>query len=99
MTNVVIPFKGTILRSHKNHNLECDILEGIIDNDCLIAYGIYVNGPKKGQEFCEYYRGENYRMHSKLRSYSRCWKPSDIPAKYQERWQLLRSVYQQLPKA
>jgi hypothetical protein len=79
MANITAPFSGTIFHSHKNHNPKCDIIEGIIDDDCFITYGIYVNGPKKGQEFCEYYRGENYRMPSKLRSYSRRWKPTDIP--------------------
>jgi len=96
MTNVTIPFKGTNYHSHRNHNPECDILEGYLDKDCLITYGIYIRGPKKGQEFCEYYRGENYRLSSTLRSYSRCWKPSDIPAKYQGRWQLLRSIYENI---
>ena len=95
---VTIPFKGTIFRSHKNHNPHCDILEGILDEDSLITYGVYVNGPEKGQEFCEYYRGENYRLGSKKRSYSRCWKPVNIPIKYFTRWQLLRSIYEGLPK-
>ena len=98
MTNVVIPFNGTIFRSHKNHNPQCDILEGHIDEDTTLTYGVYVKGPKKGQEFCEYYSGENYCVRSKKRSYSRMWSPVNIPVKYFTLWQLLRSTYETLPK-
>lgn len=96
MTNVIIPFKGTTYHSHRNHNPGCDIIEGHLDQDSLITYGVYVNGPKKGQEFCEYYKGENYCMHSTKRSYSRCWKPVNIPVKYFTLWQLLRSIYENI---
>lgn len=96
MTEVRIPFKGTNYHSHRNHNPDCDILEGYLDLDSLITYGVYIRGSKKGQEFCEYYRGENYRMHSKKRSYSRCWKPTNIPVKYFTLWQLLRSIYENI---
>lgn len=96
MTEVRIPFKGANYHSHRNHNPDCDILEGYLDQDSLITYGVYIRGPKKGQEFCEYYRGENYRMLSKKRSYSRCWKPTNIPVKYKDLWQLLRSIYENI---
>ena len=96
---VTIPFRnGTNFHSHKNHNPACDILEGHIDDDSFITYGIYVNGPRKGQEFCEYYRGKNYNVRSKLKSYSRCWNPTNIPVKYYTMWQLLRSLYDEMPK-
>lgn len=97
-TNVVTPFKGTHFNSHKNHNPDCDILVGFLDDDSYITYGIYIKGPKKDQEFCEYYRGENYRPRSTKRSYSRLWNPASIPVKYFTRWQLLRSIYGTLPK-
>jgi len=41
--NVVTPFKGTHFNSHKNHNPDCDILEGFLDDDSLITYGIYIS--------------------------------------------------------
>lgn len=97
--NVSIPFgKGSTLHSHKNHNPNCDILVGHLDDDTDLTYGIYVNGPETGQEFCEYYSGENYCPNSSKRSYSRMWIPSNIPVKYKQLWQLLRSNYQSLPK-
>lgn len=97
--NVTIPFgKGCTFHSHKNHNPDCDILVGHIDDDTSLTYGIYVKGEKTGQEFCEYYSGENYNVRSKKRSYSRCWSVADIPVKYKRLWTLLRSSYQELPK-
>jgi hypothetical protein len=96
---VIVPFRlGTKFNSHKVHNPDCDILEGHIDEDTTLTYGVYVKGPKKGQEFCEYYSGENYCVRSKKRSYSRMWSPVNIPVKYFTLWQLLRSTYETLPK-
>jgi hypothetical protein len=95
---VIIPFgRGTTFHSHENHNPDCDIIVGHIDADTDLTYGIYVKGPKKGEEFCEYYSGENYCPESRKRSYSKLWKPVNIPIKYYTRWQLLRSIYQELP--
>lgn len=96
--NITTVFKGTKFLSHKTHNPSCDILEGTIDDDCYITYVIEVNGPKKGQEAMEYYRGKNYVVGSRARSYSRIFSPANIPVKYYTRWQLLRSIYENLQK-
>ena len=104
---IIIPFKnGCVFNSHTKHNPTCDILEGHIDIDCFITYGIYVTDYKKadggiikkGTEFCEYYSGENYNVNSAKKSYSRMWYADKIPVKYKQLWQLLRSNYQELPK-
>jgi len=97
--NTIIPFKlGVTFHSHTNHNPDCDILVGHIDEDTNLTYGTYIKGPRKGQEFCEYYSGENYCIKSKKRSYSRMWTPVNIPVKYYTLWQVLRSNYQTIPK-
>lgn len=85
--------------SHKNHNPYCDILEGYLDKDSFITYGIYIkdNGNiKKGDEFIEYYAGSNYVVNSTKRSTSRMWKLYDgveIPSKYQKQWNELKDLY------
>jgi hypothetical protein len=85
-----------VFNSHKNHNPECDILEGHLDRNSLITYGIYVNGPNKGKEFMEYYSGPNYKPESvgTSRSSSRMYQPDKIPAKYLNMWHELREIYQ-----
>ena len=85
-----------VFNSHKNHNPECDILEGHLDRNSLITYGIYVNGPNKGKEFMEYYSGPNYKPESvgTSRSSSRMYTTDKIPAKYLNMWQELREIYQ-----
>lgn len=81
--------------SHKDHNPYCDILEGHLDRDTLITYGIYVKGPQTGNEFMEYYKGPNYKPESLMKnSNSRIYTPDKIPAKYQNNWNELRSIYQ-----
>ncbi|MEK6879772.1 MAG: hypothetical protein AABY22_09205, partial [Nanoarchaeota archaeon] len=79
--------------SHKNHNPECDILEGVIDSDSFITYGIYVNGENNGEEFMEYYSGENYVVGSKKRSSSKNFTVDKIPAKYKSAWSKLKEKY------
>jgi hypothetical protein len=81
--------------SHKDHNPECDILEGHLDRNSLITYGIYVNGPKKGEEFMEYYSGPNYKPESVGKnSRSKHYKAEDIPAKYKKTWEELKDIYE-----
>ena len=103
---ITMPFKnGCQFNSHLVHNPSCDILEGYIDKDTTITYGIYVEDYKdadggiikKGTEFCEYYSGENYNVGSKKKSYSRMWYADAIPVKYKALWTLLRSLYQEMP--
>jgi hypothetical protein len=85
-----------VFNSHKNHNPECDILEGHLDRNSLITYVICVNGPNKGKESMEYYSGPNYKPESvgTSRSNSRMYTPDKIPAKYLNMWQELREIYQ-----
>jgi hypothetical protein len=81
--------------SHNDHNPVCDILEGHLDRDKMITYGIYVKGPNTGQEFMEYYSGPNYKPESAgKRSSSNYFAPDKIPAKYQNMWNELRNIYQ-----
>jgi hypothetical protein len=85
------------LLSHKNHNPYCDIIESRIDIDSYITYGIYVNGPKIGDEFFEYYRGSNYNVGSKLSSYSLHKGGEDnVPKAHKNRWNAAREYYQNL---
>jgi hypothetical protein len=81
--------------SHTDHNPECDILEGHLDRDTLITYGIYVKGPNTGKEFMEYYSGPNYKPEAvKKSSASRYYETDKIPTKYRKMWEDLRNVYQ-----
>ena len=83
--------------SHKVHNPACDIIQGHLDKDTYITYGIYVKdaGSKKaGQEFMECYTGENYNLGSLKRSNSRYYEPNTIPAKYLAAWNELKSKYE-----
>jgi len=97
--NAIVPFgKGVRFFSHKNHNPDCDIMVGQIDDDTSLSYGVYVKGPRTGQEFCEYYSGENYNILSRKRSCSRMWYADKMPIKYRKLWEVLRSNYQALPK-
>ena len=82
-------------RSHKNHNPECDILEGYLDNDKYVTYGIYVNGQNKGKEFMEYYSGENYSPGSIKHSHSRHFEVPNLPLKYKPIWNKLKQIYQE----
>lgn len=83
--------------SNKDHNPCCDILEGHLDGDTFITYGIYVkdDGSKKvGDEFMEQYTGSNYKVGSSKRSNSRVYEPSKIPAKYKAAWEELKAKYE-----
>lgn len=87
-------FINTKFNSHRDHNPECDILEGHINGDTFITYGIYVNGPKIGEEFMEMYTGSNYKPDSQKKSNSRHYKGSDVPQKYLAKWQELKAIYE-----
>jgi hypothetical protein len=92
-----IKFIDYKFNSHKVHNPACDIIEGHLDKDTYICYGIYVkdSGSKKaGQEFMEYYTGENYKLGSLKRSNARYYEPDTIPAKYLAAWNELKSKYE-----
>ena len=83
------------LLSHKTHNPECDIVENRISIGVSVNYIIYVNGPRKGQEACEYYSGQNYFLDSlNKKSYSRHWKDvQDVPKAHQTALEEARAYY------
>lgn len=86
----------TNFNSHLNHNPECDILEGRLNIDTFITFGIYVkntNTNKIGDKFMELYTGKNYNINSTKRSHSRKWDYPNIPAKYKETWNELEKIY------
>ena len=87
-------FYDLFFNSHVDHNPECDILEGHLDKDSLITYGIYIKGPKEGLEFMEYYSGSNYKPTSDKRSNSKLFMVDKIPAKYKAMWEDLKKIYQ-----
>jgi hypothetical protein len=87
-------FYDLFFNSHVDHNPECDILEGHLDKDSLITYGIYVKGPKEGLEFMEYYSGSNYKPTSDKRSNSKLFMVDKIPAKYKAMWEDLKKIYE-----
>ena len=92
--NEAYKFKSLNFNSHTNHNPECDILEGHIDSDTFITYGIYVKGSKKGSEFMEYYSGSNYKTGSSKRSNSKMYDANSIPSKYKTMWEDLKAEYE-----
>ena len=87
-------FYDLFFNSHIDHNPECDILEGHLDKDSLITYGIYIKGPKEGLEFMEYYSGSNYKSTSDKRSNSKLFMVDKIPAKYKAMWEDLKKIYE-----
>lgn len=91
-------FIKTKFNSHKWHNDECDILEGRLNDDTFITYGIYIKDGKygtmkQGDEFMEIYTGSNYNIGSSKKSHSRVYAPNQIPAKYKSLWLELKSIY------
>jgi len=87
-------FYDLFFNSHIDHNPECDILEGHLDKDSLITYGIYVKGPKEGLEFMEYYSGSNSKPTYDKRSNSKLFMVDKIPAKYKAMWEDLKKIYE-----
>ena len=86
-------FSKVHFNSHKNHNSECDILEGHLDNDTMITYIINVNGPDKGKEEMEYYTGSNYVAGSNKKSFSRHFSSDQIPNQFKADWLKLKELY------
>lgn len=85
--------------SHVNHNPDCDILIEQIDRNTIISYGVYVNGPKTGEEFMEYYSGPNYvddpsGSNQAEQNYSRCYSVDRIPKRWRLEWEALKVMYQ-----
>lgn len=95
--NESFKFKKIKFNSHKNHNPSADILQGHLNDDTFITYGIYIkdaSGKKVGDEFMEIYTGENYNVGSSKKSNSRVYSPDKIPSKYKSMWNDLKSEYE-----
>jgi len=96
-----IKFIKTKFNSHKNHNPSADILEGHLDKDSYITYVVYIKDAgraKAGEEFMEYYIGENYKLGSNKKSHSRVYSVDKIPSKYKKAWDKLKSEYNEKHK-
>lgn len=91
----IVKFEKLKFNSHKNHNPKTDILEGHIDGDSFITYGIDVNGDKKGTEHMEYYKGSNFVVGSKKPSSSRHYTKEAIPTKWKASWEELKKEYEE----
>lgn len=79
--------------SHKNHNPYCDIISTPLCPDSYLTYYIVLSGEGAGNEGCEYYRGQNYSVNSRAKSYSRHWPMNKVPNKYQAMVQQLKEIY------
>lgn len=85
--------------SHKTHGAPTDILSGMIDDDTMITYGVYIkdeNGVDKGSEFMEYYHGEDYVPGSDKRSSMKVYRTYEgekIPNEYLSKWEELKALY------
>jgi hypothetical protein len=86
-------FKKTWLYPMESHNPDFDILCGRVDEDTFITYGLQINGPNPGEETMEIYKGENYNVDSKLRSWSRHYAKDAIPKVWKKQWLSLRFEY------
>lgn len=85
-----VNFDRVALNSNLWHNSNCDILEGHLNKDTFITYGVNI---KDHTEFMEYYTGANYKPGSTCRSYSRHYEAAKIPAAYIEQWAELKAKY------
>jgi hypothetical protein len=95
--NEGVRFNSIKFNSHENHNPSCDIIEGHLDKDSYITYGIYIKDAgsrKAGDEFMEYYTGSNYKVGSTKPSHSRVYTTDKIPAKYKAAWEELKAKYE-----
>jgi hypothetical protein len=86
-------FKKTWLNPVGSHNPDYDILCGMVDEDTFITYCLQINGPNPGEETMEIYRGENYNVGSKLRSWSRHYSEEAIPKVWKKHWLELQRIY------
>ncbi len=84
--NTISPFLE-IKADRRERNL---IIEGHISKDAYITYGVYLTGPDIFKEFMEFYSGENYKVGSSAKSFSKFYTADEIPLKYKERWNYLK---------
>lgn len=92
-------FIQTVLRPHQQHNPDCNIIEGHLNQDAYLCYGEYINNPRV--KFVEYYSGKNYKLGSGKRSHSRRWVLSEtdpfssVPKVWREAAQQLQKLHTQ----
>ena len=86
--------------SHKKHNPDFNIVTGRFDKDTIICYSrrIKFDHTKSEEEqpieIMEIYKGINYVIGPKIKSYSRVYrKVKDFPIKYLKAWEELKSLY------
>ena len=87
-------FKKIWLNPMESHNPDYDILCGRVDEDTFISYCLQIKGPTPGLETMEIYKGENYSVGSKLRSWSRHYSREAIPKVWKNHWLELQRIYQ-----
>lgn len=88
-------FLNITFHPHTLHNPGCDILQGQIDQDCIITYVKYVKGESAGKEALEMYRGANYVPGSTRRNYSKHLVGRNIKnSEYYELWKELKLEYE-----
>lgn len=90
LTNADIHPSRLTFNSHKKHNPQFDILELSISPDAFITYSLELN---TGNEYLEYYAGENYVGSSTAKSTSRKYDKAAIPKKYNNVWNGLKEYY------
>ena len=78
---------------HTCHNPDCDIVEAHVSPEAFITYGIYVSGPRAGEEFMEFYQGPNYKPGSPARNWSRYYSVDQIPKTWKWSWLKAKEVY------
>lgn len=78
---------------HTCHNPSCDIVEAHVTPQSFITYGVYVSGPRAGEEFMEFYQGPNYKPGSEVRNWSRCYSVDQIPKLWKSSWLKAKEAY------
>lgn len=66
---------------NKSHNPNCNIISYQINNDENITF---CNTLDDYNQLVEYYKGSNYNINSKLRSYSKVYELQNTPKKYKD---------------
>ena len=93
-------FKKIQFSSHKDYNPNADIIEGKLDDDIVVAYGVIVNGKGKGKEFMWYYSGPIHSPSSqRANNFSKYFEgESNVPKKYKKYWLELKTIYDKKSK-
>ena len=78
-----------VIRKPENHNPDYFIAELQIDNDIKITCA---KSLKSKECVMEYYKGENYVVDSKAKSYSKVYREPQIPEKYKSVFLTLKEI-------